>query len=424
MIRRNSCVSRSAQRGFTLVELLVVISIIGTLVALLLPAVQMAREAARRNTCMNNQHNLTLAVTNYTGAKKLYPGYRDVLQTNNGLLPVSWTVAILPYMEQRLVSDQWKQMLGNLTGTPTVQSQLPFPYLESLVCPSDVTALSQATPISYVVNCGQADLYPLISINGSPVATTTSPAPTKSQPLNQPDTPANGIFMSRWDLYWQQAGKLSSLPRNTDDTIRDGKSNTLLLSENLEARNWYDELSLGDPNANNPDVLASGSTKNQTFSTSNTAANNGYFPAPVGGGTAVSSSVPPAPTVLSPEAFAGFVWWPYAAAPPSLVAQINGLPQADVGYATDMMYARPSSNHPGIVVVSYADGRTSTMNENINYLVYCLLMTPDGAKCNPAGLPFIPTSAGTLSTDYTGFANNGVYTGGFRNSTISGQDMQ
>jgi hypothetical protein len=101
------------------------------------------------------------------------------------------------------------------------------------------------------------------------------------------------------------------------------------------------------------------------------------------------------------------------------------LPQAEVGYATDMMYARPSSNHPGIVVVSYADGRTSTMSETVNYTVYCLLMTPDGAKCNPAGISFIPSTDTTMTSGVlTAYTNNGSITGGFRNSTISGQDMQ
>ena len=69
-------------------------------------------------------------------------------------------------------------------------------------------------------------------------------------------------------------------------------------------------------------------------------------------------------------------------------------------------------------------GRTSTMSETVNYTVYCLLMTPDGAKCNPAGLPFIsstdPAMTGGVLTAYT---NSGAITGGFRNSTISGQDM-
>src|SRR3954453_11390332 len=87
--------------AFTLVELLVVIAIIGILVALLLPAIQDAREAARRTKCVNNLKNIGLACLNYESANKRYPPSSTIARnqsypTANGL---SWCVLILPYVE-------------------------------------------------------------------------------------------------------------------------------------------------------------------------------------------------------------------------------------------------------------------------------------------------------------------------------------
>src|SRR5207249_6682430 len=94
---------RRLTKGFTLVELLVVIAIIGVLVALLLPAVQAARESARRAQCSNNLKQVGLAMTQYA-------------DTYKGTFPVgeysccwgTWLVGLLPYIEQKALYDQYK----------------------------------------------------------------------------------------------------------------------------------------------------------------------------------------------------------------------------------------------------------------------------------------------------------------------------
>ena len=97
----------SSDRGFTLVELLVVIAIIGVLVALLLPAVQAAREAARRMSCQNNLKQLGLAVHNYESTHKvLPPGGQPAPGTSNNY-GVSWLALIMPYSEQGAIYDRF-----------------------------------------------------------------------------------------------------------------------------------------------------------------------------------------------------------------------------------------------------------------------------------------------------------------------------
>src|SRR5690606_13430421 len=86
-------------RGFTLVELLVVIAIIGVLVALLLPAIQAAREAARRTQCLNNCRQLGVAFHNHHSARGEFP------TGGNSVSQLAWTVYVLPYVEQSNVQN-------------------------------------------------------------------------------------------------------------------------------------------------------------------------------------------------------------------------------------------------------------------------------------------------------------------------------
>jgi prepilin-type N-terminal cleavage/methylation domain-containing protein len=107
---------RATRLGFTLVELLVVIAIIGVLVALLLPAVQSAREAARRMQCQNHLKQIGLAVHNFEDTNKSLPHSRmDDRYT--------WAVEILPFIEQKTLYDQWdltkRYYLQNATARMT-----------------------------------------------------------------------------------------------------------------------------------------------------------------------------------------------------------------------------------------------------------------------------------------------------------------
>ena len=87
-------------RAFTLVELLVVIAIIGILISMLLPAVQMVRESARRTACMNKLKQLGLAVLNYETTRNQYPPARAADRF------MTWPYYLMPYMELNTVSDK------------------------------------------------------------------------------------------------------------------------------------------------------------------------------------------------------------------------------------------------------------------------------------------------------------------------------
>ena len=139
-MREDAMLQNRRDRGFTLVELLVVIAIIGILIALLLPAVQAAREAARRMQCANNLKQLGLAMHNYHSALNSFPpGFmvRDHLGTST---PGGWAwgVFLMPYIEQSALRDTLsttkytlEQVINDPALLPMLQTRLPV-----FSCPS------------------------------------------------------------------------------------------------------------------------------------------------------------------------------------------------------------------------------------------------------------------------------------------------
>ncbi len=131
-------------RGFTLVELLVVIAIIGVLVALLLPAVQSAREAARRMSCQNNIRQIGLACLNFESARKRFPPGAEYLKFGGGKNGPSFLVFALPYVEEVALSADIQTQLKNNENNATWDVYqlvgVNEKQLSIITCPTDPAA--------------------------------------------------------------------------------------------------------------------------------------------------------------------------------------------------------------------------------------------------------------------------------------------
>jgi prepilin-type N-terminal cleavage/methylation domain-containing protein len=367
--------------GFTLVELLVVISIIGMLAGLLLPAVQAAREAGRRATCVSNQSQAALAIINYDSAKTYLPPIRKQLATvtipppaggqgaaTSVEIQASWVGLILPYFEQTTAWDRLSGWTAANTTSPLFELTLP-----ALKCKSNDV---EGTRVSYVVNGGYQNAY------GGWASISSS----YKDPARREDAP---FFDYLIDDNGTTTGPRDKGPTVSLDYIsmHSGTSNTILLSENLQAGEWIFKSngsamdtptsSGGYPGAYGEDRQAFCYPVNKTFEKASNWPSDNKGLVYATGDSATPYSNPDEDT--NPNAS----WKGYDTIgeynPLFInVARVTENYTLPSGVTTLRNYntARPSSNHPGIVIAAFADRGAKSLSENIDKKVFVQICQP------------------------------------------------
>ncbi len=348
---------RNDRRGFTLIELLVVIAIIAVLISLLLPAVQSAREAARRAQCINNLKQIGLAMHNYHSATNTFPLVGAVVPyaLNATTYWSDWSAQamMLPYVEQAPIynacnfswSPEWADNQGYLTNSTAYLT-----IINSFLCPSDGNAGKNGFNNSYAASTGTSTIgYP------------TGPG-NPSYPYGAPSGISSGVFAYQANYSIAQ--------------ITDGTSNTIAYSE------WIVNNPLGKPpgratqapnlqGTGYPDVTSLGlnalSTVQADVALCNAAWNSGVQ----GNGPGITWATGAMGytlfnTVIPPNG-GGQIQW--AACRNGCCAQSQ---HADYNNAT--------SNHPGGVDVLMADGSAKFIKNSINWTTWWALGTRSGAE--------------------------------------------
>lgn len=238
----NGRAANQCRGGFSLIELIIVIGLIGILLGLLLPAVQHARESAARASCQNNMRQIGLALHNYHDIYGRLPPYKAqdrTLHTSDPESMLSWMALILPQMERE---NLWKQSRNACQVDRNPSHNPPHigyaTVVPSYLCPTDSRLFSPLTTPSGDV----AAFTSYIGVSGSPVGGTKS---------------SSGV-----SLRLQVApGVLGQFPGIRITDIRDGTSQTIMVGErpppdSLQAGRWYTRLFNREP-APGPDVFMS-----------------------------------------------------------------------------------------------------------------------------------------------------------------------
>ena len=382
--------------GFTLVELLVVISIIGMLAGLLLPAIQAAREAGRRATCISNQSQIAMALLNYENARGSFPPMiGEVYSTStaygsgDGGYGVSWVGYLLPLME---FNQAWDRLASGRTtyedNTTPIFENLPIPIMK---CRSHAPPATDNS-ISYVVNGGYQNAFKN-STGWGGVASSQFAHQSGSNVRFALGKRSEAPFFNNYAFTTASAANARRC--NTSVTVdyvsaNSGTSYTILLSENMQAGHWvyqsgeqtfsggrYSSVH-GARNWDEYEVAfffpINSSTDLGTFATAGDDAQARYYD---GGGASYVDTT--------------FSWRGYDHDSTDSTSDAPLFLNVDRSGTIDGLrryrYARPSSQHPGVVVATFADRSVRTLNELMNKDLFVNLCRPaSGVVINPGEL--------------------------------------
>jgi prepilin-type N-terminal cleavage/methylation domain-containing protein/prepilin-type processing-associated H-X9-DG protein len=243
------------KNGFTLVELLVVIAIIGILVALLLPAIQAAREAARRTQCLNHLKQISLAAHNYHDSRKSFPLGMDMMPGLN-LTRATFFIRLLPHIEQGNLYDQWNFTSPTTNVTSNTSTSRAATQIPVFLCPSDqlkenpfqLPGGPQAFP-SQTAAGAAAGWY-----SGTSYAGNYGEGSYFTKFSQFPIRPNGAFFLTGADAQLSPSGGQihvlvddhRNLPPASFKSITDGSSTTLMLGEKFHSDEFFDSWTSGN----------------------------------------------------------------------------------------------------------------------------------------------------------------------------------